>query len=51
MELSTLFDIILHNCISSDLFSVYIQSKLELEIINENSYILAYFIWVTLSRS
>ena len=35
--------IILHNCISPDLSSVYIKSKLELEIINESSSILAYF--------
>ena len=43
--------IILHNCFSPDLSSVYIQSKLELEIIDENSFILAYFFWWTLSRS
>ena len=35
--------IILHNCFSPDLSSVYTQSKLVLEIINENSFILAYF--------
>ena len=35
--------IILHNCLSLDLSSVYIQSKLGLEIINENGFILAYF--------
>ena len=33
---------LLYNCFSPDLSSVYIQSKLELEMINENSFILAY---------
>ena len=43
--------IILHNCFSPDLSSVYIQSKLELEMVNENSFILAYFFWWTSFRS